>query len=248
MRMGCGPRGQSGRPFGVGSWDGVGADRCGPSGARRIVPWASAERTAGLGGPAALRIQTHRCEADLLHSTRAPRARGRRVPAMLSSLTTAFGLVDAVIVVLYLVATLAIGLLAGRLIKGMATFVVAGRGLGTALSVAAMTGSELGLITVMYQAEKGFTGGPRGAPHRAGGGGGDADRGALRLHRGAAPADGGDDHPRVLRPAVRPPDPAAGGDPAGPRRHPQHGDLSARLERTSSWGSPTWTRKAACSP
>lgn len=72
---------------------------------------------------------------------------------------TAFGLLDTAIVVGYLIATLAIGLLAGRLIRGMATFVVAGRGLGTALSVAAMTGSELGLITVMYQAEKGFTGG-----------------------------------------------------------------------------------------
>ena len=70
-----------------------------------------------------------------------------------------FGLVDTSIVVLYLGLSVAIGLLANRFITGLSGYLVAGRSLGTALSIATMTGSELGLITVMYQAQKGFTGG-----------------------------------------------------------------------------------------
>ena len=70
-----------------------------------------------------------------------------------------FGLVDTLIVVFYLALSVAIGLLANRFISGLSGYLVAGRSLGTALSVATMTGSELGLITVMYQAQKGFTGG-----------------------------------------------------------------------------------------
>ena len=41
----------------------------------------------------------------------------------------------------------------------MSDYVVAGRSLGTSLGVATMVGSELGLVTVMYAAQKGFTGG-----------------------------------------------------------------------------------------
>ena len=68
-------------------------------------------------------------------------------------------LVDIAIVVFYLGLSVAIGLLANRFVTGLAGYLVAGRSLGTALSIATMTGSELGLITVMYQAQKGFTGG-----------------------------------------------------------------------------------------
>ena len=71
----------------------------------------------------------------------------------------AFGLLDQAIVAIYLGLTVCIGLVARRYAKGLAGYLVAGRSLGTALAVAAMTGSELGLITVMYQAQKGFTGG-----------------------------------------------------------------------------------------
>lgn len=71
---------------------------------------------------------------------------------MLASFTT----LDWVIVVAYLGLSVAIGLMANRFITGLSGYLVAGRSLGTALSIAAMTGSELGLITVMYQAEKGF--------------------------------------------------------------------------------------------
>ena len=70
-----------------------------------------------------------------------------------------FGPVDIAIVVFYLALSVGIGLLANRFITGLTGYLVAGRSLGTALSVATMTGSELGLITVMYQAQKGFTGG-----------------------------------------------------------------------------------------
>jgi Na+/proline symporter len=70
-----------------------------------------------------------------------------------------FGAIDTAIVVVYLALSVGIGLLANRFITGLSGYLVAGRSLGTALSIATMTGSELGLITVMYQAQKGFTGG-----------------------------------------------------------------------------------------
>lgn len=41
----------------------------------------------------------------------------------------------------------------------MRDFVTAGRNLGLWLGIATMTGTELGLITIMYSAQKGFTGG-----------------------------------------------------------------------------------------
>jgi len=66
---------------------------------------------------------------------------------------------DLGIIVCYLAASVVIGLLANRVTTGLRGYLVAGQSLGTALSVATMTGSELGLITVMYQAQKGFTGG-----------------------------------------------------------------------------------------
>lgn len=67
-----------------------------------------------------------------------------------------FSTVDTVIVIAYLAVSVGIGLLANRFITGMSGYLVAGRSVGTALSVATMTGSELGLITVMYQSQKGF--------------------------------------------------------------------------------------------
>ena len=68
----------------------------------------------------------------------------------------AFTTLDTVIVVVYLAISVAIGLLANRFITGLSGYLVAGRSLGTALSIATMTGSELGLITVMYQAQIGI--------------------------------------------------------------------------------------------
>ena len=70
-----------------------------------------------------------------------------------------FGILNSSIVIFYLGISVAMGLLANRYVTGLSGYLVAGRSLGTALSIATMTGSELGLITVMYQAQKGFTGG-----------------------------------------------------------------------------------------
>lgn len=70
-----------------------------------------------------------------------------------------FTLVDWTIVVLYPLLSLIIGIAVYRLVREMKTFVVASQKLGVWLGVASMTGTELGLVTVMYSAEKGFVGG-----------------------------------------------------------------------------------------
>lgn len=72
---------------------------------------------------------------------------------------TNFTGLDWVIVILYPLISLFIGLYVRRLIRDMKDFVTAGQGLGLCLGIATMTGTELGLITVMYSAQKGFTGG-----------------------------------------------------------------------------------------
>jgi len=72
---------------------------------------------------------------------------------------TNFSLVDWCIVVGYLVAVVAFGVYIRRYISNVTDFMVAGRGLKTFLAVATMIGTELGLVTVMYSAQKGFTGG-----------------------------------------------------------------------------------------
>ena len=66
---------------------------------------------------------------------------------------------DWIIVGVYLLVSVVIGVLARKYIANMADYVTAGRAIGTALGVATMTGTELGLITVMYSAQKGFVGG-----------------------------------------------------------------------------------------
>jgi len=70
-----------------------------------------------------------------------------------------FGLVDWCIVVGYLIIIVAFGVYIRRYISNVTDFIVAGRGLKTFLAIATMIGTELGLVTVMYSAQKGFTGG-----------------------------------------------------------------------------------------
>ena len=70
-----------------------------------------------------------------------------------------FSALDTGIVVAYLLGTVAIAFLVRGLIRDMSDFVVAGRALRSPLAVATMVGSELGLVTVMYSAQKGLTGG-----------------------------------------------------------------------------------------
>ena len=77
----------------------------------------------------------------------------------LSQITSNFGSVDWAIVAVYLAGTVAIGIYANRYIRNMSDYIVAGRSLKSYLAVATMVGSELGLVTVMYSAQKGFTGG-----------------------------------------------------------------------------------------
>jgi solute:Na+ symporter, SSS family len=72
---------------------------------------------------------------------------------------TNFTGLDWGIVVVYLGISVAIGIIANRYIGNMADYVVAGRGVRTALSVATLTGTELGLVTVMYNAQVGYAGG-----------------------------------------------------------------------------------------
>jgi SSS family solute:Na+ symporter len=72
---------------------------------------------------------------------------------------TNFGALDWCIVIGYLLAIVGIGVYIKRYISNVTDFIVAGRGLKTFLAVATMIGTELGLVTVMYSAQKGFTGG-----------------------------------------------------------------------------------------
>ena len=72
---------------------------------------------------------------------------------------TNFSALDWAIVIVYPLISVAIGIYVSRLVKNMSDFVTAGQGLGVCLGIATMTGTELGLITVMYSAQKGFTGG-----------------------------------------------------------------------------------------
>ncbi len=72
---------------------------------------------------------------------------------------TNFGVLDWCIVVGYIGAVVGIGVYIRRYIRNVTDFMIAGRGLRTFLAVATMIGTELGLVTVMYSAQKGFTGG-----------------------------------------------------------------------------------------
>ncbi len=72
---------------------------------------------------------------------------------------TNFTAIDTAIVVLYLAASVFIGLRLKKYVRNMTTYIGAGRKVGTWLGVATMLGTEMGLITVMYSAQKGFTGG-----------------------------------------------------------------------------------------
>jgi len=70
-----------------------------------------------------------------------------------------FAFIDWCIVIGYLLVIVAVGVYIKRYISDVTDFIVAGRGLKTFLAVATMIGTELGLVTVMYSAQKGFTGG-----------------------------------------------------------------------------------------
>ena len=66
---------------------------------------------------------------------------------------------DWAIIIAYLASSLVVGLIVKRYVGDMVDYIGAGRAVGTRLGIAAMAGTEMGLITVMYSAQKGFTGG-----------------------------------------------------------------------------------------
>ncbi|MHC4158942.1 MAG: sodium:solute symporter family protein [Planctomycetota bacterium] len=72
---------------------------------------------------------------------------------------TNFSSLDWCIVIGYLIVIVGIGVYIKRYVANVTDFIVAGRGLKTYLAIATMIGTELGLVTVMYSAQKGFTGG-----------------------------------------------------------------------------------------
>ena len=72
---------------------------------------------------------------------------------------TNFSTIDWVIVICYPMISVVIGLIVRKYITNMKDFVCAGQGMGTCLGIATLTGTELGLITVMYCSQKGLTGG-----------------------------------------------------------------------------------------
>ena len=70
---------------------------------------------------------------------------------------TEFGTVDWIIVAVYLAGSIGIGVWANRYVGGLSDYLVAGRTLRIRLALATMTGTELGLVTVMYVAQLGYT-------------------------------------------------------------------------------------------
>ena len=73
--------------------------------------------------------------------------------------STNFSLIDWVIVCIYLCIPLVVGLYLKKYIASSGDFIVAGRNLRLFLAIATLTGTEIGLVTVMYSAEAGFISG-----------------------------------------------------------------------------------------
>lgn len=72
---------------------------------------------------------------------------------------TNFTAIDTGIVVVYLALSLVIGLMVKKYARNMTAYIGADRKVGTWLGIATMLGTEMGLVTVMFSAQKGFTGG-----------------------------------------------------------------------------------------
>lgn len=74
----------------------------------------------------------------------------------MTAFPTNFTGLDWVIVVLYLSLSLGLGIYANRFVRGLSHFLVAGRTLRVHLGIATMVGTELGLVTLVYNAQEGF--------------------------------------------------------------------------------------------
>src|SRR6184192_4833487 len=71
--------------------------------------------------------------------------------------------IDWAIIVVYLVGCMAAGLGMKRFVRRVEDFAVAGRAMDLNLGIASLAATELGLVTVMYTAQLGFTHGFAGA-------------------------------------------------------------------------------------
>lgn len=69
---------------------------------------------------------------------------------------TNFATIDWIIVMVYICIPVVIGVLVKKYIRQLSDFIVAGRSLRLFIAIATLTGTELGLVTVMYNAELGF--------------------------------------------------------------------------------------------
>ncbi|PYJ02858.1 MAG: sodium:solute symporter [Verrucomicrobia bacterium] len=72
-------------------------------------------------------------------------------------------LVDWLIIVVYLAGCMSAGIWMRRFVRGVEDFAVAGRAMDVNLGIASLAATELGLVTVMYTAQLGFTHGFAGA-------------------------------------------------------------------------------------
>lgn len=73
-----------------------------------------------------------------------------------SIFSTRFSSSDWVIVFIYILSIVTIALLVKRYVKSTADYMVSGRKIGLALNTASLTGTELGLVTIMYASIEGF--------------------------------------------------------------------------------------------
>lgn len=69
---------------------------------------------------------------------------------------TNFATLDWIIVCVYICIPVVIGIVVRKYIRQLSDFIVAGRSLRLFIAIATLTGTELGLVTVMYNSELGF--------------------------------------------------------------------------------------------
>jgi len=70
--------------------------------------------------------------------------------------STNFSTIDWIIVMVYICIPVVIGVAVRKYIRQLSDFIVAGRSLRLFIAIASLTGTELGLVTVMYNSELGF--------------------------------------------------------------------------------------------
>src|SRR5258707_2235198 len=71
--------------------------------------------------------------------------------------------IDWIIIIVYLVGCMIAGIWMRRFVHGVEDFAVAGRAMDLNLGIASLAATELGLVTVMYTAQLGYTHGFAGA-------------------------------------------------------------------------------------